>query len=212
MRSVHELSGEPWPHDMVISVDQPNNLLTLLFVRDVWDIARDMDIPALAPPPTPGNSMRPESPSPDVWSERWVETWHAAWAWYVDGGGIQYRDAARIDPQAALADLAAHLPPMWETQYGSEGIDRDALWQWMQTLHDLPRPLDEAPERRGLSDLIGAWRDGIESIIVLPYGIDFSRRITSQHLVVSSMTRDDPALYGQALRRAVGAPPSVSAP
>ena len=81
MRSVHELSGEPWPHDMVISVDQPNNLLTLLFVRDVWDIARDMDIPALAPPPTPGNSMRPESPSPDVWSERWVETWHAAWAW-----------------------------------------------------------------------------------------------------------------------------------
>ena len=82
----------------------------------------------------------------------------------------------------------------------------------MQTLHDLPRPLDEAPERRGLSDLIGAWRDGIESIIVLPYGIDFSRRITSQHLVVSSMTRDDPALYGQALRRAVGAPPSVSAP
>lgn len=212
MRSVHERPGEPWPRDMVISVDQPNNLITLLFVRHVWNIARDVDIPALAPPPAPGLSMRPETPSSEVWAERWVETWNAAWAWYVDGGGVRDGDAARIDPRAALAELAANLPPMWETQYGSEGIDRDALWQWMQTLHDAPVPLEEAPERRSLSDLIAAWRDGIESIIVLPYGIDFSRRITSRHLVVSSTTRDDPALYGQALRRAVDAPPSLGTP
>jgi hypothetical protein len=146
MRSVHELPGEPWPHDIVISVDQPNNLLTLLFVREVWDIARDVDIPELAPPPAPGNSMRPESPSPEVWSERWVETWNAVWAWYVDGGGVHYRDAARIDPQAALAELAANLPPMWERRFGSEGIDHDALWQWMQTLHDAPRPCTMRPD------------------------------------------------------------------
>ncbi len=212
MRSVHELSGERWPHDMVISVDQPNNLLTLLYVREVWGIARDVDISALAAPPTLGNSMRPESPSPEVWSERWVETWNAAWAWYVDGGGIQYRDAARIDPQAALAELAANLPPMWETQYGSEGIDRDAVWQWMQTLHDVPGALEEAPERRSLSALIAAWRDGIDSIIVLPYGVDLSRWITFRHLVVSSTTRDDPFLYGEALRHEVGAPPSLGTP
>lgn len=212
MRSVHELPGEPWPHDMVISVDQPDNLLTLLFVRHVWSIARDADIPVLSPPPAPGNSTRPESPSSDVWAARWVETWSAAWAWYADGAGGPALEAARSDPRAALAAVVANLPPMWETQYGSAGIDRDAVWRWMQTLHDAPVPRDEAPERRNLSDLVAAWRDGIDSIIVLPYGIGFSKRVTTRHLVVSSTTRDDPALYCQALRRAVGTPPSLGTP
>lgn len=212
MRSMQERSGEPWPHEMVIRVDQPNNLLTLLFVREAWGIAQDLDIPELAPMPAVGDSARPEIPAPDVWAERWADAWHAAWAWYAEGAAAHYLHVAGSDHRAARAAVDPSLPPMWESHFGSTGIDREALWQWTLAIQDEPVTLDEAPERRSLSDLVAAWRDGIDSIVVLPYGIDFSHRITTRHLVVSSTTRDDPALYGQALQRAVGASPSLGTP
>lgn len=47
MRSVHERPGQAWPHEMVIHVDHPNHILTLLYLRDAWGIAPDRDLPAL---------------------------------------------------------------------------------------------------------------------------------------------------------------------
>ena len=39
MRSSVPLSGNPWPHDMVITVeDDPQSLLDLLWIRGAWNL------------------------------------------------------------------------------------------------------------------------------------------------------------------------------
>src|SRR4051812_35700978 len=42
MRSAGPIPGNPWPHDMVITVDDdPQQLLELLWLRDRWLLASD---------------------------------------------------------------------------------------------------------------------------------------------------------------------------
>lgn len=202
MRSVHKQPGTPWPHEMVINVDHPNHLLTLLYVRDTWNIAREANLPELFPAPAPGVSALPGRPSPETWGTRWNEAWHTAWDWYVQGADGDVIPITTSPRGSGTATTNPVMPPMWETAYGSEGIDREALWEWIVSLQDAPTALAETPERRNLSDLIVAWRSGIDSMIVLPYADDFSKRITTRHLLVSTTTRNNPVLYGQALRNA----------
>lgn len=40
----------------------------------------------------------------------------------------------------------------------------------------------------------------MDTVIVLPYAGEFSRRISRRHLVVSALTRNDPGSYSRALR------------
>lgn len=208
MRSVHERPDNPWPHEMVISVDHPNHLLTLLFVRETWRLTQDIDVPAVLPQPAPGASALPPTASVDTWSDRWRSAWQDGWDWYSRGAA---GDALPIDTEPRGIHTNPAMPPLWETEYGSEGIDREALWQWTLQLQDPPTDLESTPERRSLPALITAWRAGIDAVIVLPYAIDFAQRITTRHLVVSAVTRDTPDLYSRALRDAADATPA-SAP
>src|SRR4051812_1761325 len=61
VRSDSPMPGNPWPHDMVIAVnDHERMLLELLFIRDAWKLGM-ADIPPLFPAPDIGRSRRPET-------------------------------------------------------------------------------------------------------------------------------------------------------
>lgn len=89
---------------------------------------------------------------------------------------------------------------MWKAQYGPDGIDSDALNQWREAVR-CPRSvrLEDEPEHRAVDALAGAWRTGIDSILVPPYRGSWARRIGNHQLVVSKTTREDPGLYAAAL-------------
>lgn len=73
----------PWPNDMLIRVnDDPHNLTLLLFVRQAWSIAGDLNIPPLSPVPGCGHSRMPESADASTWGRRWKTSWDQAWGWY----------------------------------------------------------------------------------------------------------------------------------
>jgi hypothetical protein len=60
-------------------------------------------------------------------------------------------------------------------------------------------PLAPCLGTQSLTALIAAWKNGLDTVAVLPYAGFFARRITNRHLAVSAETRKDPASYAQAL-------------
>ncbi|WP_427016355.1 hypothetical protein ACQCSX_16565 [Pseudarthrobacter sp. P1] len=208
MRLLHPRPGNPWPHDMVISVDEgPFHICQLLYIRSAWGIADDVDVPALDPVPDPGTSAPPATASLDEWSARWAVAWQRAWDWY----GIPEPRPWRPDhlpTQELMRSLSVPgqplhplVPPFWQAEYGDAGIDRDAYGPWQNSLHPIPEPhrVEETPERLSLPALIEAWRGGLDTVVTLPYRGFYARRITRRHLAVSTATRLDPEMYSRAL-------------
>jgi hypothetical protein len=195
--------GDPWPQDMLISVDDhPLALNLLLFVRHAWPIARNIKVPALSPVPNPGASKVPSTASIDEWSDRWRIAWERAWDWYK----IQEPDSSKHPTPELMREvlrpgqeLHPLIPPLWTTEYDWDGLDGDAFSKWQQELSQIP-PSDV--ERRVLPDLIPAWESGMDTVIVVPYAGYFAKRITRRHLAVSAATRNNTTTYSQALRQA----------
>jgi hypothetical protein len=185
---------------MTITIDDhAQNLKMLLFIRQAWLVAQDVDIPELSPVPATGHSRIPESASREVWDERWRQQWARSWAWFdvskVQDAPIpqdEMRDISRPGQ-----DLHPLVPPFWPVEYGEEGFDLEAFNAWdAQTLPTFP----PRSERDSLPALIDAWKDGLTTIIVLPYRGYFAKRLSGSHLVVSAETRKDPELYTKALQ------------
>lgn len=203
MRHVHEQPSNVWPRDMQINIELPTHLLTLLWIREAWGIASDVRLPALSPTPVVWESEAPAHASYEEWSRRWRDCWNRGWAWYSSAV-----PAMRLHSQVSDG-VVFPSPPMWETRFGREGVDFKALWSWNMELQDHYEELKMSPERRALDALVAAWHSGIDSVIVLPYGVEFSQRITNRHLVVSKTTRDDPGTYASALLNSIGAVPRM---
>src|SRR4051812_26560471 len=99
MRSSEPISGNPWPQDMVISVqDSPDALLSLLWVREAWRLEPDGDDlpPGLINTPTPVPEPARAAAPITTWRDAWPELWRA---WLSH--------AARPDDPAAFAELQA---------------------------------------------------------------------------------------------------------
>jgi hypothetical protein len=72
MRFTEPVPHNPWPHDMVIRVDDtPQHLTVLLFIRQAWGVAANADVPPLAPVPDIGASRLPGVPDWKEWEARW---------------------------------------------------------------------------------------------------------------------------------------------
>lgn len=188
-----------WPNDMLIRVnDDPHHLTLLLFVRQAWSMAGDLNIPALSPVPDCGHCRMPESADASTWARRWKTSWDQAWSWYQIEDPTHHPTPAEMrasgDPSQGLNPL---IPPFWTQQYEWEGLDREAYQAWDQSL--IPKfPYDA--ERRSLQELIPTWKSGIDTVIVLPYEGYFAHRQSLRHLVVSAATRNSPEHYSRALR------------
>lgn len=184
---------------MVIRVeDLPHHLTLLLFVREAWSLAPDIDIPPLQPAPDCGRSQMPHSADASTWDMRWKTMWNEALNWYeIAARGYLPTPAEMRESQDPSQGLNPFIPPFWTQRYEWEGLDRDAYQAWEQRL--MPKfPHDG--EYRSLQALIPAWKSGIDTIIVLPYRGYFAHRLSHQHLVVSADTRNNPANYSRALR------------
>ncbi|WP_213816940.1 hypothetical protein [Glaciihabitans sp. dw_435] len=200
MQSLYPDPSNPWPHDMLLRIEDQNAHLTeLLFVRAAWGLAPDIPVPELDPRVMPGESRMPDTATREEWDRRWRQQWAKTWLWY------DYEEP--WTPEAGLQSIAEkseamnpYFPPRWTDDYGWDGIDREALDDWVGSMPDPHQlRLEDEPERRNLDDLIPAWKSGLDTIVVVPFAGYFAKRITTRHLVVSSMTRNDPASYALAL-------------
>ncbi|XAS62893.1 hypothetical protein VUN84_11225 [Micrococcaceae bacterium Sec5.8] len=185
---------------MTITIeDHAQHLKMLLFIRQAWSVAQDVDIPELSPVPATGTSRIPVSASREVWEKRWRQQWARSWAWFdvsrVQDGPMSQDEMRDISRPGQ--DLHPIVPPFWPIEYGEDGFDLAAFTAWdMQTIPAFP----SRSERDSLPALIDAWQDGLTTVLVLPYRGYFVQRLNSSHLVVSAETRNDPALYTRALQ------------
>lgn len=186
---------------MVIRVnDDPHHLTLLLFIRQAWSVAGDVDIPPLDPVPDCGDSQMPASADAATWDRRWKTAWDQAWSWYEIEDPTHHPTPSEMreaeDPDHGLSPFS---PPSWTQHYGWEGLNRDAYQVWDQGL--APKfPHDGNGERQSLQELIPAWESGIDTIIVLPYKGYFAQRLSRRHLVVSADVRNNREDYSRALR------------
>ncbi|THJ64989.1 hypothetical protein E8P82_13470 [Arthrobacter echini] len=174
------------------------NLKMLLFIRQAWVIAQDVPLPELSPAPDVGASHIPTTPPREVWENRWKREWNRIWAWYdsrkVRGAAISQEEMQDISRPGQ--ELHPIVPPFWSVEYGTDGLDLTAFTTWDEmTLPVLPL----RTARAATPALVAAWRDGLTTIIVLPYSGYFAERLSTSHLVVSAETRQDPDLYSRAL-------------
>ena len=202
MRSSEPMPGNPWPHDMLISIDEPHSLVYLLFVREAWSLVVD-DVPHIEPVPAVGASARPAGVDADAAADQWRHEWARAWAMFEPlDRAVREPDAetARLLKELSDEELAVATSPL-PSDYWSTGIDGDAFGLWSAAIQDDHTvPLEQHPERVCLDALIPAWRTGLTRIVQLPFTGYFARRINSGTLVVSRATRHNADWYRRALR------------
>ncbi len=189
-----------WPKEMTIRIDDhAQNLKMLLFIRQAWMIAQDIEIPELSPVPATGASKIPASASREVWDERWKQQWDRSWDWFnvstVQNEPISQEEMQKLSSPGQ--ELHPIVPPFWPVEYGEDGVDLVAFNTWdKQTTPNFP----SRSEQDSLPALVKAWQDGLTTIIVLPYLGYFAQRLNGSHLVISAETRNDPKLYTEALQ------------
>jgi hypothetical protein len=79
MRSSKPVPGNPWPHDMVITVEEdPTRLIELLWIREAWDLPSAMgEPPRLSATPQRIGSVDRSAPWFLEWSSEWGALWNA---------------------------------------------------------------------------------------------------------------------------------------
>ena len=196
------MPGNPWPHDMTITIEDPPPFLSeLLFVRSAWGLD-PADVPHLDREPDPGTSARPRRPAADELERLWLIDWKRAWTQFQDDpreGQIpdenELRRIAESTDEELQATYAARPSAIWYT-----GMDSDAANTWRTSLVDNYRtPLAGTPGWLALPALIQAWHHGIDTIIQLPYRGHYARQLSRRHLLVSRETRYNRDLYTETL-------------
>ncbi|MCK2029543.1 hypothetical protein [Microbacterium galbinum] len=209
MRSVNPIPGNPWPHDMVIRIeDRPSTLQELLWLREAYSLhpAGDDLPPLLVRTPAPAATVLDQE-TRTQWASVWSGLWHEASA---HAGREQDRDeVARLltmapgDPDRAGL-LHEIVGPTWRDEMGDEAFDDQSYDDWQQRSTDehvagRPDALKNSPEHRDLEALIPAWRAGLTTIITIPCQGEHTRRVGDNALLVTAGTRADSVAYRRAL-------------
>lgn len=189
MRSSRPTAGNPWPHDMVISIeDSANTLLPLLWIREAWHLEPEGDDlpPRLIDTPIPvPETVRASAPIAS-WTDAWPELWRA---------GLRH---AGDSPRARV--LADQGGSTWMDKFGPDALDHGES-EWVAALIEqrlLPL-VEKDPERAALDVLVPAWQAGLTTIVQLPCRGAFTRMIGPHALAVTIETRSDPTRYRDAI-------------
>jgi hypothetical protein len=209
MQSSSPIPGNPWPHEMLITVeDDPHALLELLWIREAWGlrpIGNDL------PPLLSDDSVQLQSRtiSPDRLAA-WQAAWPTIWDVCIHDVGLirdptlfeKLRETTDGSPERAqlLHELRG---PSWRDEFGNEAFtDEYEVWtlsRFEARSRREHRTLDEEPERVSLAALIPAWRSGLSKIVTIPCRGSYVRIIGPHTLLVTDETRDDPHSYSDAL-------------
>lgn len=209
MRSSSPIPGNPWPHDMSITIeDRPHALLELLWIREAYVLrpqSKDLpplllDTPAVVQTAGVGADTRSE------WEAEWPDIWHAAVAHVgQDSDARLFEELQKTsDGSTARADLLHRIVgPGWRDRFGDVAFE-DSYGTWSQRgldthLAETPTPLEDQPERRDLPVLIPAWRAGLTKIVTIPCSGDFTRTIGGNALLTTAAVRENSDSYRRAL-------------
>ena len=210
MRSVNPIPGNPWPHDMTITVDdRPHVLRELLWVREAYGLKPTGDDlpPLLVDAPETARTVARTAAERTAWEESWPRVWRAA-----------VRHAGREDDHAELERLHSTpmgsperaglfqqlIGPTWRDESGDDVFDDPSYTEWSERGWErhrasIPETLEEHPERRDLEALIPAWRAGLTKIVTIPCRGEFAGRISDHALLMTEGVRADSAAYRRAL-------------
>lgn len=210
MRSSEPMPGNPWPHDMQITVeDRPNSLLDLLWVREAFELQLvGVDLPPKlsdAPALVTDGALTAETRK--VWESGWARTWDATVVHAAKEHDAQLFSEMRTTALGSIERielLRAIAGPNWRDEFGNEPFDNDSYRDWSQRGVDAhragrPRGLQDNPERRDLSALIPAWEAGLTKIITIPCIGTYAHKVSASALLITDRTRQESDAYRQAL-------------
>ena len=204
------MPGNPWPHDMSITVeDRASTLLELLWVREAYELQpRVEDLPPLLSdtPATVQNSAV-SAETREEWEGAWPRIWHAALSHTAQDSDPRLFDELRAtaDGSTQRADLLRRMiGPTWRDDFGDSAFDDDSRSDWFQRGMDahlaaMPKSLSDQPEHRDLPALIPAWHAGLTKIVTIPCSGEFTRRVGENALLMTAATREDSDSYRRAL-------------
>ncbi len=205
MRASAPIPGNPWPHDMMITVeDSPHALNELLWVREAWALHSEADDlpPRLTDTPAPAPAVDPAVRA--RWSAAWPDLWRACviHAAKVSDPGL-IGSLVHQDSAARAAVLAELRGPSWRDEFGDDAFTSSYNhWnrrQFVRVTTRHPEHPGESPERKSLDALISAWRAGMTKLVLLPCRGTFTRVIGPSALLLTVETRDDPVRYAAAI-------------
>lgn len=206
MISSESMPGNPWPRDMLITIqDDSQALLDLLWLREAWELDPAGD----DLPPRLSATPEPEPTRADADRRQWTDLWPYAWAACVAHASKDHDPLLLERLHAALAGSATRAD-LLEQLYGPSPRDAfgktafpDSCDVWERARFDeriSPARLYRDPERDHLPDLIPAWEAGLTTLVVIPCEGSFTRRIGDNALLVTEQTRFGTS-YGKALQR-----------
>ncbi|WP_158251781.1 hypothetical protein [Cryobacterium sp. M15] len=211
LRSSFRMLGNPWPRDMVITVDDDaDTLVDLLWIRETWNL---QSISADFPPLLSDDSVRAHArtETSDA-AKTWLDAWPVIWNACIHHAGLlqdstifaQLRQTTDGSPERA--DLLARLVgPSWSGSFGDDAFTAEyetwnlARFQARTQRH--PLSVGNDPERLSLQALIPAWRTGLSKIVTIPCQGSYTRVIGQHTLLVTDETRDDHQRYSEALKQ-----------
>lgn len=201
------IPGNPWPHDMVLTIENaPHTLYELLWIREAWDLqmsAKDLpplliDTPARVDPEHPGSTSQ--------WQDAWPQLWHSCLehaAKVVDHSVFERLSESALGSDERMRLLQQLHGPTWRDRFGNEAFTT-SYDEWNRRQFEAltsPRPVayDKTPEHASLDALIPAWRAGLTRMVLIPCHGTFTRRIGPSALLLTEETRNDRARYAEAL-------------
>lgn len=178
--------------------DQMRPLAMLLFVRQAWGLAGDLDLPPLDPMPDPGASAPPPGAEASVWNERWDRLWLEAWE--VEASGefvVPGRPAQRHPGRGPEMEDGQPAPGCWANAYGEDGIDMQRFQAWDRELDRLRGAFlgTSFREPRFMQAVAG----GLSEFILLPCAGYYLHRLGAHQVVLSWQTMADPGLRRRAI-------------
>lgn len=207
MRSAVPLPGNPWPHDMVITVEtNPHALVDLLWIREAWHLQPLGDDlpPLLCDEPVDARASTEPSGTVAGWQQLWPSIWQACvhHAGLIQEEAVVGRLRESADGSAERIELLGALRgPSWRDRFGEEAFG-ESYEKWSRARFEArlgPVPTGAGPEQVSLAGLIPAWQAGLSKIVTIPCRGSYTRVIGPNALLMTEESHEDPARYGEAL-------------
>lgn len=209
MRSLVPMPDNPWPHDMVITIeDSPHALLDLLWIREAWQLDPEGDDlpPALIDTPVSVSATQLAAAPIAEWRAAWPDLWHSCLCHAgttPDRGAIDRLQTMELDAEDRERLLRELFGSSWRDWFGADALT-EASQEWQYALFQKRAerhllPYDQSPEWLALDALVPAWRAGLTKIVEIPCRGTFTRILGPHSILVTTETRADPGRYREAL-------------